>query len=171
MRISNDESTGDSGWTELVRLQSEYQSRLAEETLRYLRGVQAAFSPRAPGTVVQATGARLRVVGAPSGHVDVEVSVENRQRVYTTVAPAITSMTNDDGWTWYPKAEARPVAMLLAPDEVAAVSIRVQLPTELSPGVFRGSLILQGFVREPIPLEIVVEEEHRPVDTGGEEQP
>ncbi|MFC7530840.1 hypothetical protein [Actinoplanes sp. GCM10030250] len=156
MRISNHEAGGDSGWDDLVRLQSEYQARLTEETLRYLRGVQAAFSPRAPGTVVQTAGVQVRVSGLPGSRVDVKFSVENRQRVHTTVVPAISLMINDEGWTWYPRAEPSPAALVLAPQDVVTVSMSVELPAELPPGVFRGSIILQGFLPDPMPLQITV---------------
>jgi hypothetical protein len=156
MPITNEDPPGDGLWGGLFRLQSEFQARLTEETLRYLRSVQATFSPRAPGTVVQASGVRLRSEAWPGGQVDLEVTVENRQRVHTSVAPALTPLVSDDGWTWYPKASVEPPAMLLAPDEARTICVAVQLPAELPVGVFRGSLVLHGFAREGVPVEITV---------------
>ena len=45
---------------ELMRLQTEFQARLAEETLRYLRRLQGAAAPAAPGTVVMPGRRRAR---------------------------------------------------------------------------------------------------------------
>ena len=55
MRVSNDPERGggpSGAFAEMFRLQAEFQSRLAEETLRYLRRLQGAVVPSAPGTVV-----------------------------------------------------------------------------------------------------------------------
>src|SRR5262249_57752815 len=63
VRITNEgpESSGEGSLAELLRLQAEFQAHLAEETLRYLRAVQATLAPRSPGTVVQpAPDARLQ---------------------------------------------------------------------------------------------------------------
>src|SRR4051812_22383044 len=112
MPITNDDPAGDGLWGGLFPPQAEFQARLTEETLKYLRSVQAAFSPRAPGTVIQASGVRLRSEAAPGAEVDLEVTVENRQRVHTSVAPALTPLVSDDGWTWYPRAQLEPGALL-----------------------------------------------------------
>jgi len=56
-RVSND-SEGSSGpFSELLRLQSDFQARLTEETLRYLRRLQGTLGPTAPGTVVKPASA------------------------------------------------------------------------------------------------------------------
>ena len=156
MQISNEEPPGDGAWSQLIRLQSEYQARLAEETIKYLRGLQAAFIPRAPGTIVQPNGARLTGSAAAGGSVTLHAEIENRQRVHTPVSPAVTPLVSDDGRTWYPVAELEPVAMLIGPDETSELSITLQLPDELAPGTFRGALVLQGFLVEGVPLEITV---------------
>ena len=156
MQISNEEPTGDSAWAQLLRLQSEYQARLAEETMKYLRGLQAAFIPRVPGTIVQPNGARLTGSGAAGCSIQLHAEIENRQRVHTPVSPAVTPLVSDDGRTWYPVAELEPVAMLIGPDETSELSITIQLPIELAPGTFRGSLVLQGFLVEGVPIEITV---------------
>ena len=157
MQVGNDSSADDSGWGSLLRLQSEYQARLTEETLRYLRGLQAAFSPRTPGTVVQASGLRLSGSGPPGGSVRLDIQVENRQRVHTPVSPSVTPLVGDDGSTWYPIAELEPDAMIIGPGESRDLSIVVQLPAELPAGVFRGSLVLRGFLVEGVPVDITVE--------------
>jgi hypothetical protein len=46
--------------------------------------------------------------------------------------------------------------MLLAPEEVAPLAIRVALPANLPAGVYRGALLLQGFREGSIPVEITV---------------
>jgi len=156
MQISNDSPTDDGGWAKLITLQSEYQARLTEETLKYLRSLQAAFSPRAPGTVVQSSGQRLTGGGEPGGTVHLEIQVENRQRVHTPVSPAVTPLVGDDGSTWYPVARLEPVAMLIGPDETRSLSLTLELPADLPAGCFRGSLVLQGFLAEGVPIDITV---------------
>lgn len=158
MRIGNEEPIGDGGWNDLVRLQSQYQARLAEETLRYLRGVQAAVTPRAPGTVVRPGGVRLTAEGAPGEDVELSVTVENRQRVHSTVAPALSPLSDEEGWTWYPQARVEPAAILLAPDETVTVRLMVRLPSGLPSGAFRGGLLLHGFLLDPVPVRIDVRE-------------
>lgn len=157
MQVNNDEPDHDGGLAGLLHLQSQYQARLTEETLKYLRGVQAAFSPRAPGTIVATGGLRLAGTGAAGGQLQLELSVENRQRVHTSVAPSLTPLVSDDGWTWYPTATFDPVALLLAPEEQASLSVSVQLPPEITPGVYRGGLLLLGFLRDSVPVLITVE--------------
>ncbi len=62
MRISND-SNGAAGspFSELLHLQTDFYTRLADETLRYLRRLQGAAAPAVPGTVLKpgAAGAEL----------------------------------------------------------------------------------------------------------------
>lgn len=157
MQVGNDSGADDGGWGSLLRLQSEYQARLTEETLKYLRGLQATLSPRTPGTVVQANGLRLSGRGMPGGSVRLDIQVENRQRVHTPVSPSVTPLVSDEGATWYPVAELEPEAMIIGPGESKDLSVTLGLPDELPAGVFRGSLVLRGFLVEGVPVEITVE--------------
>ena len=76
--------------------------------------------------------------------------------MHTPVSPSVTPLVGDDGSTWYPVAELEPVAMIIGPGETRTLSITLQLPAELPAGVFRGSLVLQGFLVEGVPIEITV---------------
>ena len=156
MTISNEGSGDDGRLGALVRLQSEYQARLTEETMRYLRSLQTAFSPKPPGTVVQATGERLIASGSPGGSVSLDVEIENRQRAHIPVSPSVTPLVSDHGVTWYPVTELDPVALMISPDEKRSLSVTLRLPDELPVGLFRGSLLLQGFLAEGVPVEITV---------------
>ncbi len=161
MHISNDSADEDPGWSGLIRLQSEYQARMTEETLRYLRSLQSAFSPRQPGTVVRSSGERLSGTGRPGGTVTFDVTIDNRQRVHTPVTPAVTPLVGDGGTTWYPAATLEPVATLLAPDSARDLSVALPLPDDLPADTYRGSLILHGFRPEGVPIEITVTDKPR----------
>ncbi len=156
MRIANDEPGG-GPFAELVKMQAEFQTRLAEETTRYLRRLQGVFEPRAPGTVVRPGSEAL--VSAPSAAgetVKLNVEVENRQRVHTMVTPSVTPLVEPNGTTFFPAAEFSPPSQLLAPDEVAILMLRLHLPADLTPGTYRGLLILQGFRDSGVPLVVQV---------------
>jgi hypothetical protein len=164
MQLSNEGSAGDGGLPHLLLLQSEYQAALTTETLKYLRGVQAAFSPRPPGTIVQANGVRLTGAGCAGGYVGMRLDIGNRQRVHASVSPAVTPLVNDEGCTWYPSAELEPVAILLGPDDTQSLSITLALPEDLPAGTYRGSLVLLGFIPEGVPIAISVDRTPGEVD-------
>jgi hypothetical protein len=156
MEINNEASEDRRTWEELFRLQAEYSARLTEETLKYLRNLQAALSPRPPGTVVQGDGRRLTGRATPGERIDVSVEIENRQRVHTAVSPAISPLVGEDGTTWYPVASFDPAAAMLVPGEIRTLTVSLDVPDELSLSVFRGSLMLHGFLTEGVPIEITV---------------
>jgi hypothetical protein len=142
-------------------MQAEFQTRLVEETTRYLRRLQGVFEPRAPGTVLQPGNETLRSAPAAAGEtVELTVEVENRQRVHTMVTPSVTPLVEPDGTTFFPAAEFSPPARLLAPEEVALLTLRLHLPTELTPGTYRGMLILQGFRDGAVPIAVEVSKPH-----------
>src|SRR6516164_2424790 len=100
MRIANDEP-GEGPFAELVRMQAEFQTRLVEETTRYLRRLQGVFEPRAPGTVLQPGDDALVSGPVTAGEtVVLSVEVENRQRVHTMVTPTVTPLVEPDGTTF-----------------------------------------------------------------------
>jgi hypothetical protein len=144
---------------DILRLQAEYSARLTQDTLTYLRSLQAALSPRSPGTVVASDGRRLVGKAEPGGEVDLSVGVENRQRVHATISPALSPLLGDDGTTWYPEVAFVPDAALIAPDGSLTLHCQVTVPEELPPGGYRGSLLLHGFVADGIPVEIGVGED------------
>jgi hypothetical protein len=159
VRITNEgpESSGEDSLAELLRLQAEFQAHLAEETLRYLRAVQATLAPRSPGTVVQpAPDARLEATAAPSEDVRLSFDLENRQRVHSQATPALTPLVADTGATWFPAARPDPVSTLVPPGEVVAFTIDVAVPADVPPGTYRGTLVLQGFRQDGLPVVITV---------------
>ncbi len=161
MRVASDPPDEQRGpFTELLRLQSEFQARLADETLRYLRRLQGAFAPAAPGTVVVPDGdGELRAAGRPGDRVALRLEAENRQRVHCLVTPMLTPLVERTGTTWFPAADPAPTSTLLAPGEVGAVAVDLALPAELPPGIYKGALVLQGFREGGVPVTVEVEGE------------
>jgi hypothetical protein len=162
LRIGNDgdpdPSAGVGGaFAELIRIQTEFQTRLADETLRYLRRLQGTVGPSVPGTVVLADKAlRLAGSGSPGGSVELRLEVENRQRVHSVVTPALSPLVDDAGATWFPIAEASPPSALLPPGAAATLVVSVAIPGELPPGIYRGALLLPAFVSGGIPVAIEI---------------
>ncbi|MGH9267962.1 MAG: hypothetical protein ACRD0D_07280, partial [Acidimicrobiales bacterium] len=154
LRIGNegeDAALGQFG--DLLRLQAEFQARLAEETFRYLRRLQGMFEPHTPGTVVRPDeGTELRAEGAPGGVVQLRLDIENRQRAHCVARPALTPLVGPGGATWFAAAEPDPVSTLLAPGEECCITVRVPLPDDLPAGTYRGSLLLQGFRNGALPV-------------------
>jgi hypothetical protein len=144
---------------ELLRLQTQFQARLAEETMSYLRRLQGAAAPAAPGTVlVPDPEATLAVEGRPGERAEFRFEVENRQRVHCMVRPMLGELVDATGVTWQPDAQADPPSRLVAPDETAELSIAVTLPRELPAGMYRGALVLLGFRNDALPVAISVGE-------------
>jgi hypothetical protein len=156
MRVESDPPDEQRGpLSELLRLQSEFQARLADETLRYLRRLQGAFAPAAPGTVVRPDGdGELRASGRPGQRVTLRLEAENRQRVHCLVTPMLTPLVARTGTTWFPAADPSPAATLLAPGEVGTVTVELVLPAELPADVYKGALVLQGFREGGVPVTI-----------------
>ncbi len=168
VRIASDvdsqlEGAAGGAFAELIRLQTEFQARLAEETLRYLRRLQGAVGPSVPGTVVLADATlQLNATGSPGQSVELRLEVENRQRVHCVVTPALSPLLDDAGTTWFPAAESSPPALLLAPGEVSSIAVQVELPNELPHRTYRGALLLQGFRHGGVPVAIAVTEKTVP---------
>jgi hypothetical protein len=173
MRVSNDpEGQATGAFADLLRLQSNFQIRMTEETLRYLRALQVALSPVAPTTVVKPiTGKELRAAGAPGQHVELELKLENAQRAYTTATAALTPLVELGGTTWYPVAEPSPPLLLIAPGETATLRVGVTLPTELPAGDYHGALLLQGFRQEGLSLVVKVSRDPAVAGAGGSSGP
>ena len=95
VRVPNDPGEPKGPFAEFLRLQTEFYSRLAEETTRYFRRLQAAGAPAAPGTVLLPDGAvDLQTSGAPGASVELRLEVENRQRVHCTVMPLLSPLVS-----------------------------------------------------------------------------
>jgi len=147
VRIPNEPSDGGMGaFSELLRLQTEFQTRLAEETLRYLRRLQGVAAPAAPGTVLMpGSTVELRAAGQPGETVEITIEVENRQRVHSVVTPMVSPMASASGTTWFPAVDPSLASLLLAPEEITTLTLRLPLPDNLPIGTYRGALLLQGF--------------------------
>lgn len=164
IRVANDEARGVSGvFSDLLKLQTEFQARLAEETLTYLRRLQGAAAPASPGTVlVPEAGRQLTATGVPGATVELALEIENRQRVHTVVTPMLGPLVSADGVTWFPAAEPSPPSTLVAPGQVRELSLAVTLPAEIRPGTYRGALVLQGFGDGGVAVAIEVPAPARP---------
>jgi hypothetical protein len=159
MRIPNDpgEQGGGGAFGELLRLQTEFQARLAEETIRYLRRLQGTVMPAAPGTVLRPDdNVELRGAGRPGDVVTLELEVENRQRVHSMVTPRLEPLVEASGVTWFPELEPTPGSELVPPGEVRPLALPVQVPADLPPGTYRGALVLQGFRNGAVPVAVEV---------------
>jgi hypothetical protein len=142
---------------DLLRLQTDFQQRLASETLRYLRQLQGLVGPVVPGTLVLPDpGLELRGSAPPGGIVTLEIAIENRQRVHCLVSPMLSPLVSDGGVTWFAEAAVEPGSVLLAERDSATIRISVPVPTDSPPGTYRGALLLHGFEKGALPVRIVV---------------
>jgi hypothetical protein len=153
--MTDDEPGG--AFSELLRMQAEFQARLTDETLRYLRRLQGVLAPHAPGTVVQADpSVILAAQGRPGDAVDIETQVENRQRVHTVLSPSLTPLVSSAGTTWFPAFVAKPAYTLLAAGETTTLVLTITIPAELAAGCYRGALTLRGFGGADLPVAVDV---------------
>jgi hypothetical protein len=148
MVITND--AGGGGWSgpfaDMLRLQNEFQARLGEETIRYLRRLQGALGPAAPGTVVlREKSSELSTQGAPGAAAELRVELENLQRVHCVLTPHLTPLVSETGTTWFPVSDVGGAFRILAPGTTDSLTIRLEIPPALPAGVYRGALMLLGF--------------------------
>jgi hypothetical protein len=155
----NDPNQGGSGaLAELFRLQTEFSARLADETLRYLRRLQGAVAPAAPGTIVlQDPDLLLSTSGPRGGVADLVVEVENLQRVHCLVRPQLTALVSSDGATWFPEADPSNMSKLVAPGETAELRLQVKVAPAVPAGEYRGALLLEGFREQGLPVLVTVQ--------------
>jgi len=154
--VTNDPPGGGGAFGEFLQVQADFQARMAEETMRYLRRLQGVLEPHSPGTVVRPGTEGLSASGVPGGTAELTLQVENCQRVHTTLTPGLTPLVAADGTTWFPDADIRPATRLIAPDEVAEVRIELAVPEELPPALYQGVMVLQGFRASDVPVAIEV---------------
>jgi hypothetical protein len=156
MRVRNDADDPATGaFAEVIRLQSEFYTRLTEETLKYLRRLQVTAAPASPGTVVMPSkGASLESAGAPGEAITLQVEIENRQRVYCVVTPMLSPLAHASGTTWFPSADFDRPSLLIAPEQVETIAVKIPVPAEIPEGTFRGTLLLQGFRENAIPVAL-----------------
>jgi hypothetical protein len=171
VKISNDPAGDGPGgsFNEFLRLQTEFQARLLEETVSYLRRLQAAAAPSSPGTVVRPAGDEIvEGAGAPGERIELRLEIENRQRVHCMVTPLLSALVSADGVQWSPELELSMPSLLVAPGDVPVLALGVQLPSQLPAGTYRGTLTLQGFRGSALPVAITVGE--LPVEAKPPEQ-
>jgi len=157
MSASTPGGGGAGPFDDLFRLQSDFQARLAEETVRYLRKLQGLVGPVVPGTIVMSEDAGAAgAEGVAGEQATLHLEVRNRQRVHSMVTPMLGPLVGVSGVTWYPEAECEPASLLLAPDEVKAVAVRVRMPRTLPAGIYRGALVLYGFRDGGVPVSVTV---------------
>lgn len=160
MRTIGDAGEQEAPFSELVRLQMDFQTRLAEETLRYLRRVQASALPTTPSTVVRAQTGRPAVPGKAGDSVVIREQLENRQRVHAIVTAMLTPLVSGNGTTWFALSE--PVTLIVPPGERSTLELNVTIPPELPPGTYRGVLALTGLEDGALPVAVQVAAKPRP---------
>lgn len=163
MRVSNEPESETAGaFGEFIRLQTEFHARLAEETLKYLRRVQGAAIPTSPGTVVLPNGvSELRTTASSGTSAELKLEIENRQKVHCVVTPMLSPLVETSGVTWFPAVELAPAIILLPPDQIANLAIRIALPVDIPAGIYRGILLLVGFTAGGIAVTVEVTKEKK----------
>jgi hypothetical protein len=158
MPVTNDGTgMGRGPLDDLLRLQTDFQERLAHETLRYLRQLQGLVGPVVPGTLVLPDpGAELSGAGPPGGTVGLALEIENRQRVHCLVAPMLSPLVAETGVTWFAETVTTPPSVLLATGATATVRLTLAVPADGPAGVYRGALLLHGFRGAPLPVRVTV---------------
>jgi hypothetical protein len=156
----------------MFRLQADFQARLAEETLRYLRRLQGSMMPAAPGTVVMPSDElELRAIAEPGAKAELAVEVENLQRVHCMVTPQLTPLVSTAGVTWFPATDPATASRLIAPNAMERLAIIVAIPQELPIGEYRGALLLQGFRKNSLPVVVSVGRTEAPAPPAAERKP
>lgn len=154
--IDSDEKAGGT-FSQLLRLQTDFYTRITEETLRYLRSLQGAAAPAVPGTVLMpGAEVELSASGSPGTSIELKLEVKNRQRVHCFVTPMLSPMVDTSGVTWFPAAEASPPSLLLAPTEVTPLLIKIPLPANIPPGAYHGALLLQGIFEGAVAVSVTI---------------
>jgi hypothetical protein len=142
---------------DVLALQREFQARLADETLRYLRSLHGVVGPSSPGTVLRADRNAVVVVRGRCGEVSVvAVEVENAQQVHTLVTPMLTPLVDAGGTTWLPEAVAVPATVLVAPGDVEGVELHVQVPDDLPDGIYAGAVLFVGVRNGLLAVQVTV---------------
>lgn len=156
MQTPNDPAGAADGlFSGLLHLQTEFYTRLTEETLKYLRRLQGAVAPAVPGTVLM-PGSRIELdaSGNPGTSVELKLEIENRQRLHCVVTPMFTPLVGASGVTWFPAADSLPPLLLLAPEEIVPMAVKLPLPANIPPGIYRGALLLLGLQDGTVPVAI-----------------
>lgn len=158
MKIRNEEQDENKKpFAEVFRLQTEFQSRLADETLRYLRRLQGTAAPASPGTVVVPDKKfELTATAHPATVAEMELEIENLQRVHSTATPSLSPLVSTTGVTWFAECESKPLTLLIPPSSSGSLKLLLSIPETLPIGTYRGCLILYGFQHGALPVTIDV---------------
>ena len=163
VRITNESAEPSDVGAAFLRLQFEFQAKLADETLRYLRSIRGLFGPATPGTFVEADSATVvQGSSAPGGTLELALEVENRQAVHCVVTPALSSLCSESGTTWFPDVADAPASTLVAPGEEAELTLYVPVPGNLPVGTYRGALFLQGMRWQGVPVVATICSQENP---------
>ena len=157
MRVASDPPDEQRGpLSELLRLQSEFQARLADETLRYLRRLQGAFAPAAPGTVVRPDGdGELRAAGRPGPARDPPArGRESPARPLPGDAHADAARAHAPGRRGSRRPIRRPPPRCWRPARSARWRSSSSCRRSCPPDVYKGALVLQGFREGGVPVTI-----------------
>jgi hypothetical protein len=166
------EDSSQNPFSEWIRLQMEFQARLADETLRYLRRLQGVWAPVTPGTVLlPESGTELRAEAVPGSSFEVALEVENCQRVYSVAAPVLDPLISSTGTTWYPEADFSPTFALIAPDNTIKFVARVSVPALLPAGTYIGALALRGLRQRAFLLTVSVGSDDTPTTASAPATP
>ena len=144
--MADDKNNPQGPCADWLRVQMNFQARLMDETLRYLRQLQGAVAPVTPGTVLlPERGTELKATTEPGAEFEVALEVHNQQRVHAVAAPVLDPLVSSSGTTWYPEATFTPGFALLAPEQSLKIVVRVSAPSLLPAGSYVGALSLRGF--------------------------
>src|SRR3954454_23928597 len=72
------------------------------------------------------------------------------------VTPMLSPLVHASGATWFPSAFFDKPSLLIAPEQVETINIKLAIPGGIPEGSFRGMLLLQGFRDNAIPVTIDV---------------
>jgi hypothetical protein len=159
MKVSNEsEKPGGGGaFAEFLRLQTDFQARLADETLRYLRRLQGAVGPSSPGTIVlPADELEIAASATPGRPVTLALEIENLQRAHCVVTPQITPFLAANGTVWIPTIAEGGGSHLIPPGRAQNLPLSLAVPPELPAGIYRAALLLQGFRDGAIAVKVTV---------------
>jgi hypothetical protein len=113
-----------------------------DDLIGSVRSLAWIVGPAAPRTVARSDASELRVEVDASGSAEISLVLENRQAAAAPVALAVSPFRTSDGTVWAPDSQWE--TLVLAPDEVRPVALRLRSQSRPAPGVYEASLRLLG---------------------------